>query len=450
MMNTEHYGPFLASFSGNGDVCFSNSSRIMEGGGHFHATQTASWRIFVSFVPTMSFVHSLQILDNGFSFAGRDMDRRMIQAMGETLYSRLSWGMSPLLPNPSEYTFYPSRLSAKSLLATTDSYYSNVRFSLSNFLWHTNSSSLPEPIEITTDDFAVVVEPVNDYSRVSRRLTATHSIEPTASVSVSSRGGSLPLDKFVAFLDSSVYLLRLVTGNRVSWYSGDALDDRSGEIVESIYNSCVTSPYTNTMRFAPLRPSQGPKVDFGALTYAFYQDHDHLVDTQKLKDLIDYFSSACDDQAYLQIRGLMASALTDLLVATYAQSTGTTEVIDRREFRNRTFPLIKGALANIDISEEVRKHLTTFLRGAYRTPFLQRLTRLVEDRHVPLESEELEKIVKIRNSLVHNGTYPSSQQPELWLNDYLSLMWTNFAILCRLLGYDGELPFFSDGGRLEI
>lgn len=450
MMNTEHYGPFLASFSGNGDVCFSDSSRIMEGGGHFHATQTASGRIFVSFVPTGSFVHSLQALDNGFSFAGRDMDHRVIQAMGETLYSRLSWGMSPLLPNPSEYTFYPSRLSAKSLLATTDSYYSNVRFSLSNFLWHTNSSSLPEPIEITTDDFAVVVEPVNDYSRVSRRLTATHTIEPTASVSVSSRGGSLPLDKFVAFLDSSVYLLRLVTGNRVSWYSGDALDDRSGEIVESIYNSCVTSPYTNTMRFAPLRPSQGPKVDFGALTHAFYQDHDHLVDTQKLKDLIDYFSSACDDLAYLEIRGLMASTLTDLLAATYARSTGTDEVVEEEELHNEVLPLVRSALGSIDISQHIRDQLAIYLQGAYRTTFRQRLRRLANERNVPLESEDLKHIVQIRDSLVHNGTYPSDHERELWLNDYRSMMWTNFAIFCRLLGYNGELPFFSGGGRLEV
>lgn len=453
MMNAEHYGPLLASFAGTGDVSFHDGNRMMEGSGDFHATQATSGRLLVSFVPTVPFDPTTQVLDSDFSFIGRDMNRRRIQAIGETLYSRLSWAMSPLLPNPSEFTFYPSRLSSKSD-ETKVSAYSNVRFSLSNLLWHARSSVLPQSIEITTDEFTAVVEPVSDYFRVSSRLTATHGIEPTAWVSVRSCADTgFHLEKFVAFLDSLVYLFRLVTGNRVSWYSGDALDDRSGEIAESIYNSSVTSPYTNTMRFDPLRAgyaSHVPKIDFGALAQAFYQDQGHLVDTQELKKLIDNFSSACDDQAYLEIRGLMASTLTELLVATYARSMGNAEILEEETFRDEVLPLARDALGRIDISQQMRDQLANSVQGAYRTTFRQRLRRFTEDRDVFLKSVDLGRIVQIRNSLVHNGTYPSSQQPELWLSDYLSMIWTNFAILCRLLGYDGELPYFSGGGRLEV
>ena len=454
MMSTEHHGSPLATLSGTGDVSFRDHGTALQGSGDFQATQSPSGKLVVSFVPTKPLADmpkdNTDSPDDGLSFIGRDMNGHLIELNGETSYNYIPWIFSPSLPHPNELSFYPSQLSAKSN-HVTDSRYHSMRFSLSNLLWHELSSRLPEPMEITTDEFTVVVEPATDYLRVSRRLTATHGIEPTASILVRSRKDkSFHLDEFAQFVDSLVHLFRLVTGNRVGCYSGHALDDDSENILESIYNNCITAPYSNTLRFAPLRAgfiSGSPKIDFAALTQAFYHDHGDHFDARML---IDYFSSTCDDQLYLEMRGLMASTLTELLVATYARSTGNAEVIVEKQYVHEVLPLVKAALDDLDISLEMREQLVKNLGGAYRTTFRDRLKQLATDHNLPLGPKERNRIITIRNSLVHEGTYPSSRQNETWFNDYLFMTWINFAILCRLLGYDGQLSVFHEGGPLRI
>ena len=457
MLSTEHHGSPLATITGIGDVSFRDNGAALQGSGYFHATQAQSGKLVISFVPTAPLSNSptqgTEALDDGLSFTGHDMDGHLIETKGETFYSYASWIFSPFLPHPNELSFYPSRLSAKSN-RVADGCYHSVRFLLSNLLWHRRSSSLPEPMEITTDEFTVVVEPVNDYVGVSCRLATTHGIEPTASISVKgNRDNSLHLDKFIEFLDALVYLFRLVTGNRVSWYSGEALDDLSGRIVERIYNSCVTAPYSNTLTFAPRRVGTTymvPKIDFKTLTQAFLHSDGHYLDEMSIQSLIDQFSNACDDRSYLEMRGLMASSLTELLVSKYARKTSSSEVIAKQEFLDNVFPKVRASLDKVNLSKRIRQNLVNSLQGAYRTSFRQRLRQVAREREVPLTQSECNRIVKIRNSLVHEGTYPSSRQDDNWFRDYLFITWINFAFLSRLMGYDGELPDFRDAGPLEI
>lgn len=448
MIDAEHHGSPLSAFAGEGVVAVSDSAGLIHGRGQFHATQSSSGRLVVSIVPEAPFTSTAHQVSgapgDGLSFIGHTTDGWSLENRGETFYSGLLWFMSPFSRDPNPLDFRPSRLSAKSGLVS-DSCYASMTFLLSNLLWHGHSSDLPEPIKVTTEQFAVSIEPVGEYLRVSQRLATTHSIEPTALVSVNCRNGErLHMDRFTEFLDSFIYLFRLLTGNRISWYSGDAIDENSGNTVERIHNNCITAPYSNTIRFAPLRAgyiSGIPKVNFPELAEAFYHQQGHYTDARTLRNLIDYFSNACDDLAYLEIRGLMASTLNELLVTTYARSTGRTEIIEESEFSGRVLPSVRSALREIDLSPQMREQLAISLQGAYRTTFRQRLRQLVDDGKIDLESADLGRIVRIRNSLVHDGTYPS-QERKLWLNDYLSMMWTNFAILCRLLGYEGQLPFF--------
>ena len=47
-------------------------------------------------------------------------------------------------------------------------------------------------------------------------------------------------------------------------------------------------------------------------------------------------------------------------------------------------------------------------------------------------------MVKIRNKLVHDGTYPTELRQ--WISDNRFVIWLDFAILCRFIGYKGEIP----------
>ena len=51
---------------------------------------------------------------------------------------------------------------------------------------------------------------------------------------------------------------------------------------------------------------------------------------------------------------------------------------------------------------------------------------------------------------MHEGTYLSPLEDGHWRDDYQLLTWVNFIAICRLCGYDGELPRFQDWRLLGL
>ena len=279
-------------------------------------------------------------------------------------------------------------------------------------------------------------------------------VEPTALVTVEVIGTTpVPLDRFTELADLLVYLFRLITGNVVNWYYGNALDDISGRILEGVYKFAVTAPYSRTVVFSPLRANERSfvsKVDFARLAEAFFTPRDAGLDGPTLKSLIDQFTSACNDVEYMEMRGLMASSLTEFLVAKYSEMKKFSEVVPKRDFNRNLLPALQSAIGNLDLPEEFQEHVLEYIKGAYRRSFYPRLEGVVSDLDLPLEAEDCRRIVKTRNSLVHRGTYASSSEDGAWTRDYMLITWTNFSILCRLHGYEGFLPDRRPNGALEI
>ena len=457
MNSVEHHGARLASYSGIGNVRFTDNGVLTESRGHFEASQFSSGRVAVNFVPmepiSLTSPEDGGGLDDGIRFSGRSLDGWSIETVDEVLYARTPWLFAPVIRHPYELSFHPLRLSARRDTAS-DGQYSRVRFLISNFLWHGRYENLPESLVVNAPDFSAVVEPVDDYLAVARRLIGAKGTEPTAYVSVESVSGiPVHIDEFTEFVDSLVYLFRLVTGNQVNWYFADAISVATSEVRERVFHYAQTAPYSSTVVFSPLRAgyvSGVPKVDFHRLCETFFGTGDTFVDRHTLRNLIDYFTNACDDRAYLEIRGLMASSLAELLAAKYAEAKGYSEVVSEEEFLTNMLPAIKSAMRDVPIPKDLRSHVVSYLRGAYRRSFRSRLRRLVRDFGLPLREQDLERIVEVRNSLVHRGVYPQESDHRNWLGDYRLVAWTNFCLLCRMTGYEGELPWHREGRRLEI
>ncbi len=457
MKSMEQHGIPLASYSGVGNVRFVDNETITHAKGYFEAAQFPSGRLMVSFVSTEPLRPSPSVgeerLEDGLFFSGDDVDGRSIESEEGVFFPRLSWLFAPMYRHPSELNFYPRRLIIKSR-GVFEAGYSRVRFLISNFLWHDLQGPVPELIKFTTREFSVTVDPVVDYPEVAKRLAAEKGVEPSAYVTIETKGGGLlPMDRFTDFADSVIYLFRLVSGNRVNWYHGDVLDGSTGKILDGVYNYAETASYSNTVRLSPLRAgyqSGVPKVDLMRLAEAFLGAGDTVIDRSTLRSLIDHFTNSCDDGSYLEARGLMASSLTELLAAKYADLNGFSEVVPEHEFEQELFPMLESAVGEAQLSKQFRDHVLSYLKGAFRRSFRSRLRRMVADLELPLEDPELGRIVETRNSLVHRGTFPSRIEDGGWLSDYRLLTWTNFSILCRLVGYQGQLPWRQEGRRWEV
>ena len=82
--------------------------------------------------------------------------------------------------------------------------------------------------------------------------------------------------------------------------------------------------------------------------------------------------------------------------------------------------------------------------------FRQRLEFLTCELKLPLDAQARRRAVDIRNKLVHNGTYLSPNEVDEWYRQYKFMIWVDLVALCRLTGYEGDLPLLIDGQQLEV
>ena len=459
MKSLEQFGKQLVGYEGVANVRFQDSQMEMDCSGYFEAVQFPSGRLTIAVVPTGLLRPTNATLHkdpkSSISFEGNTLDGWTITCSGSPFFSRLSWLLAPMANQPKELGFYPQYITAAHTKASEDGY-RKAQFLVCNLVWFNNPhQSEAEPIELRVLGYDITITPVNNYFDIAPPLANTHGIEPTAWVTMETPGSERKsLDSFKDLMDDLLYVLRLATGNLVSWYYGEAVGDTTERTVERIHQYAVSSLFSSTIDFRPLNSrsqSAIPKLDLQALTQAFFSDSGQALEMATLKPLINQFTNTCDQTSYLESRGLLASTLTELLASKLAYQKGNTEFIPQKEYEAEKLPTLKAAIDETDWSPRIKGHLRNHLRGAYRTTFRQKLKDLNDSLALGLNStDDIGRIVNVRNSLVHEGTYRPTFKEDGGLEDYRFLTWANFSFLCKLLGYTGELPQFYEGRHLEV
>ena len=455
MKSLEGLGIPLFRYEGIADAVFEQDGGKIEACGYFEMRQFSSGRIAITIVPATIDSPPNTTLDSELnatlSFCGRDLEGWELRPKTEMFFSRLDWLIARVATPPIELSADAQRLEAKGRRASEGGY-TKMRFLLSNLLWHDSNNDRPEPIKLVCQGYEVAVNQVADYSNVAERLMGMGGVEPTALVTIECPQ-SQAIEAFTQFLDDLTNVFRLVSGNRVDWYYGEAIDKDTDEVVERVHNYAVTSSYSNTLRFRPLRSGYQafpPKLDLAALTEAFFRNNASTLDLPTIKTLIGYFTNACDRTSYLEARGLLASTLTELIVAKYADAKGVSVFMPEEDFEANVLPIIKKAMESTNLQKDLKNHVSNHLRGAFRRSLRYRLRALADDFKLPLNETEIQRLVEIRNELVHRGTFPPPLDGSGWSDDYRFTIWTNFIAICRLIGYEGELPQYWKGAAIEI
>ena len=446
-MVMKSFGTNLVSYRGTASVEVGTHDDVLKFRGYFEAAQFHSGRVAISVVPTDFSKNKEATLTTGptlqVSFDGLDLEGWAVKTRGETLFTQASWLLAPL----AEQMLSPLYLESK-LNNSSDDSYNHATFVISNFLWDDRFRNEPEQIRLRFGGREVTVKPVDSYLEVAQRLRNGHGTEPTAHVFIQLQDGDREcLRDFEEFVGELTYVLRLVTGNHVDWIFGEAVDDRNGRPVERIHKHGVLTNFSAVMRFYALPAGQAsafPELSLPGLTEAFLGDTGHGLDRVELHELINQFTDACNPTTNIESSGLMASTLTELIAAKHAQKTSGSYKIPEDEFKNNLLPLLKDVIGKTTIPGDIKNHVTNHLKGAYRTSFRQKLKLLNDSLKLELNSKRRGRIVDVRNSLVHEGSYLSPLEDGRWQEDYQFLTWVNFMAICRLCGYKGELPRFED------
>ena len=457
MKSMEQFGNQLVSYEGVADVYVEGNTGKRDFGGYFEAAQFPSGRVTINVVSTNSGRGTGKFSSNDssieLSFQGESVNGWTIACQGQNDFAPFNWMIATMTRHPVERSFRPRFLVARRKAASEAGYH-KTQFLVCNLLWHQSSNEEPEPIELKARNYSISIHPVDNYRDVGPGIINTHGIAPTALITIeTSEASPEPIESFKTLMDDLVYVLRLVTGNAVAWYYGEAIDERTETPVERIHQQAYTRPYSNRIRFRPVRKghqSLVPKVDLQALTEAFFTQSKHLLDKNTLTALVDQFTNTCDETCYLEMQGLLTSALTELLATKLASKQGTSETIPKDEYDTEKLPLLEEAINNTDWSDIAKKHLKDQIKGAYRASFRQKLRSLDNSLQLDLKSSDIARIVDTRNALVHEGTFLSTSGDADELDDCYFSTWVNFRALCRLLGYEGELPTFHAGRALEI
>ena len=459
MNSLERYGTSLVRYEGVADLTFPEDSGIVYKG-YFEAKQLTGGGIAIGFVPIAHDAGGSATITGSFysepSFHGRDMDGWDVITCGQTLVLPL---LGPL--DAPKSAVHPTRVFGSRCITAqregaTESGYDKAQFLVSNLLWH-DRETVPEPMVLEAGGMTVTIAPVRDYMEVADSIMAVRGISPTAEILIkTSDASNVSLERYGDFMNDLVSVFRLATGNRADWYYGEAFEAGTDRAVERFHKDAVTGPFSKTIRFRRLRSgmvSAIPKLNFQVLAKSFLDNSDNVLDRNTLKEMINYFINACDETSYLEARGILASTLLDLIVLKYASAKKTQNVVGEREFKRQVLPTLRNAVEAVclpELTEELRKRAIDELQGAYRRSFNQRLKLLTTELNLPLDAKACRRAVDIRNKLVHDGTYLSATEKDDWYSQYKFMIWLDLIALCRLAGYEDDLPLLIEGRRLEI
>ena len=448
MKSLERYGEAIIDYEGVANITFlEESGKVYKG--YFQAKQLKAGGIAIGFLPllddedypsgttTLSFYRP--------QFHGLDLDNWELTSCGPTSpVPKIGFFGAPKGVAHPALVFGAQGIKARRKGAT-DSGYIRSHFVVFNLFWHIGNMN-PSPIILKVRGLLIRISPVDDYLELADSVKAVRGIAPTADVTIeTSDHTNLSLNDFADFMDDLVHVFRLMTGNRIDWLFGEGLDDKSRRAVERLHKNAVTGPYSTTMSFKG-------KLDLEGLTTAFFDSGHQVLNQETLKKLINYFVNCCDETSFLEARGLLASTLADLLVLKYAEAKEFDQIRRKYEFKSQVLPALKAAIEGVqlpELSDEVQERAAEVLKGANRRSFRKRLDRLADELKLPLSIDDCKRVVQTRNELVHNGQFPSNNRDD-WYRDYMFMIWMDFVTLCRLSGYEGDLPSLIEGQRLWV
>ena len=447
----ERYGKQVCGYEGGCRGELEVDGELFPFTGHFEAAQFSSGRFEVGVAVTRqrkSRRIPLGPYSSNLTFEGRSVGGWNIRPGGRVFFSSTGWA-SEILGFESSGETLSAEYFKTSLRRNFDGSFNKTRFLVSNLLWHGLNFVWLRPIELDVNGFHILIDPLDDYKGAADNLINSRGIEPTALVSIeASQGSRHALETFRLVVDDLMYVFRLVTGNCVDWYYGEGLDESTGEAVERIHHNVQSSPYSDTVLFSPfmkMTSHRSPKLDFDALVTAFFDESNHIVDKESLKYLINLYTGATGNTHYLESRGLLASTLTELIASRYAELRGKSDWIPEGHYKKEVLRELKETVSKLGLSETDEKQLSDNLIGGYRISLRRKFEILKDGLDLPLNEMEVGRLKRVRDKLVHEGTFGlDSEDIEDWQNAYNLMIYMVLISLCRFLGYKGDLPHFEE------
>ncbi|KKG34639.1 hypothetical protein [Methanosarcina mazei] len=255
-------------------------------------------------------------------------------------------------------------------------------------------------------------------------------------------------------------IMSIAQGRKIEWIYYYIFNDE-GKIVLQKHENRITKPFS-AIEIIDEKPEDMQKFiesSYKALVKNQYLLKDNLY-------IVNAYIDAKLQTDFLEQRGLKLALVTELLKELLLKSRPELELIISEEVFKKLLPDLQTALKkvlkqNADLDSNSRGKVYENIRGLNRTPFQDILSYFCKYINLQVDPQELQLIIKCRNSLVHTGTffcrnnectndyrikYPQLQSP---VSEYFYLL--NFVDKCflKLLCYEGFYIDWSNPSEIE-
>jgi len=368
-----------------------------------------------------------------YSLSAVDEGGWALRVEGETFWPNTTFKL--LQGSPMTYAVAsPSRLRATKIAFEGKSLdYIVIRFAMVNLLFGRFTTRIPSPVTLDIGNWQVTIKPVEAYQELSASLRGASGFEHTAFIELRrDRGERQSLDDAVSFLSDLVPALRLWSGNKLDWLYGEGPDDDGSIPIERLHKHSIVGNFSNSLS------GRGWEINLEEFVKSYFSGK-QLLDRNTIRELIDYFADACATGPFLEVRALSLATLLDAFTLKLARSLGSHEVMPESEFKHEVLPTLDTAIEGTALGKEVKQQLRNNVSGIFRTSFRRRFSLL--SRHLKLDTDNAfrNRVLRTRDSLVHEGRFPDEDQGDL-NTAFERLLWTDAAALWRICGHEGDLP----------
>lgn len=325
-----------------------------------------------------------------------------------------------------------SSLRAEKRSCVAQLYYDSIRFAIANLVLDQSDSQMPHPISFNFQNISLKINPVEDYLGRVKRLRAVRRVEHTVDITIRKKvmasqeyPARISLDEAAEIMTDLIPCLRLWSGNALDWIYGEGCL-HLGSPSEILHNFSIVGDYSDTALFGWFRPSLSELVESASV--------------RNRRGQIDGFVDACRTSQFRETKGIAAATLLDALAAQYAKGQGKDKIMPRNAFKRDVQSALYKAIDDISVpsvSDHIKCQLKSFVLGGYRSNMRERVELLSDELSVCMSDDLKSRVIKVRNELVHEGRFPDNERSEADCN---LLLWMNFVVLCRLVGYQGQLP----------
>ena len=386
MDELDDYGNFNTRYEGVGRIEYLPGEPVHA---YFEARQLADGRLLIACVSTGEVIRDNPHAIDGNLLSGEPFST--IWGMGIKEIYRSDGNISK-----AHYIANMTRVRYTQDLQPDDH---SIQVALHNFIPGANTEVSNNSLNFQLQGYNLAISPVGNYSQQSERLLRYGGSLRTSWVKVqlTDDQGDRPIRQtnIKDVVTDMLNPISLALGTLVTCPQAITLDAKGNRNDVEHYSF-------HTIPFSKFICTQGWDAPVKETVEAWFSPtRPRLLGDEELAVCIRQHLDACSTELYLETRALAAATLLDVLAGRYATNW----------------------------SPQLQPH---------SIPFRRKLKRLLSDLSIGISDRHLDAIIKARNSLVHSGSFVTSEHDKTY-SEYQNLMLLGRSILLRLIGFPSML-----------